>query len=58
MHRVKNIDARFQEIDAEKDELLRVLGERKNAGPANGANTEAKPGSERDRSERGLRIRY
>lgn len=41
--RLKNINARFQEIEAEKDRLLKVLGEQDSNKPTDApANTEPK----------------
>lgn len=51
MHRVKNIDARFKEIDAERDRLLQQLGERNCANPV-----KAKPLHRRGTG--GFKIRY
>ncbi len=42
MHRVRNIDARFREIEAEKDTLLRALSERTCGNPTDTSNTKSK----------------
>lgn len=54
-HRVKNIDARFREIEAEKDVLLRSLGERDGGAPDARA-PGRKPAPRRD--GRGVRVKY
>lgn len=33
IHRIKNIDARFKEIESEKDAILQKLGEQNSANP-------------------------
>jgi len=57
MHRVKTIDERFKEIEAEKAAMLQALEERKNNGPS-----DETPGTEHKlpprRSSGGFKIRY
>jgi flagellar motility protein MotE (MotC chaperone) len=54
LHRVRNIEARFKEIEAEKDALLEVLGERR-SGTARGESGE---GSAATQSAGGFKVRY
>lgn len=56
MQRVQSIDARFNDINAEKDELLQSLGERNNSSSTNSHDTDPKPGHRR--STGGFRYRY
>ena len=57
MHRVKTIDARFKEIEAEKAEVLQVVDERKSNGPSDETpGMEHKPAPHR--SKGGFKIRY
>jgi hypothetical protein len=58
MHRVENIDARFREIEAEKDDLLRVLGERKGANTRNPSGAQSNSESLEGQKERQFKIRY
>ena len=55
MHRVKNIEARFREIEAEKDALLDTLGDRR-SGDAGAAPSQ--PESEPGSNKPGFKIRY
>ncbi len=58
MHRVKNIEARFREIDAEKDEILRALGEREASDCANPGSADSKSEAESGPAKTGFRVRY
>ena len=55
--RVKNIDARFQEIEAEKAALLQNLGERNSDTPTTDAKG-AEPRTGLRRGKGGFKIRY
>jgi hypothetical protein len=56
-HRVKLIDARFQEIEAEEAALLQNLGERNSDTPTTDAKG-AEPGTGLRRGKGGFKIRY
>jgi hypothetical protein len=58
MHRVKNIDGRFREIEAEKDELLRAVGERERTARRQPSSTESKSETSENREEHQFRVRY
>ncbi len=53
MQRVKFIDARFQEIEAEKDELLKSQGERNKGEPI-----DARPNPAPRKKTGGFKLRY
>jgi hypothetical protein len=55
--RVKNIDARFKEIEDEKAALLLALAKRENGRPTDARDSGAKP-EPPSRSASGLRLRY
>lgn len=57
MQRVKLIDARFQEIDAEKDDLLKSQGER-NGERSNGKPIDARPNPAPSKKAAGFKLRY
>jgi len=54
--RVANIDARFQEIEAEKAALLQALDEGNRTNPVNAQGSESKPGLRRNTG--GFKLRY
>jgi flagellar motility protein MotE (MotC chaperone) len=54
LHRVRNIEERFKEIEAEKDELLEALGDRR-SGPTPGASGE---GSAAPTHRGGFKFKY
>jgi hypothetical protein len=56
MHRVKNIDERFNEIEAEKTALLQALGERNEGHSTRAQGIDEKPGTRRN--PEGFKIRY
>jgi hypothetical protein len=56
MHRVKNIDERFNEIDVEKAALLQALGERNQGHSTRAQGIDKKPGTRRN--PEGFKIRY
>jgi hypothetical protein len=56
MHRVKNIDERFNEIEAEKAALLQALGERNEGNSTRAQGIDEKPGTRRN--PEGFKIRY
>ena len=58
LHRVENIEARFQEIEDEKEELLRVVGVKKDdqSDPAGASEEKAEP--DHSPATRGFKIRY
>ncbi len=58
MHRVKNIDTRFREIEAEKDDLLRALGERKTSTTRNSSGAQSNSESLESQKQRQFKIRY
>lgn len=58
LHRVKNIEARFQEIEDEKEELLRVVGVKKDDQSDPAGASEEKPEPEQGSAARGFKIRY
>lgn len=56
MRRVKDIDARFQEMEAEKDALLKALGERNGSQSIDAPAIEPKPVSRKNTG--GFKVRY
>lgn len=56
-HRIEVIDQRLEEVEAEKDVLLRALDERGGCNPTDGA-PNAKPKSEPRRKTGGFKLRY
>lgn len=58
VHRVKNIDSRFREIEDEKDDLLRALGERGDSNSRDPSCTESKSELSESQKERQFKIRY
>lgn len=56
--RVRNIEARFQEIEEEKEELLRTVGVRKNDPETRASGPDLKTDSEHNPDARGFKIRY
>jgi len=56
--RVKNIDARVEEIEDEKAALLQALAKRDKGRPTDARDSGAKPEPPLPRSGRGLRLRY
>jgi hypothetical protein len=58
VHRVKNIEARFHEIEAEKDELLRAVGERKGNGTSHAQIARGKSEAEPPRGGKSFKLRY
>lgn len=56
--RVKNIDARFKEIEDEKAALLQTLAKRDKERPTDARDSDPKPEPPPPRSASGLRLRY
>jgi len=56
--RVKNIDARVEEIEDEKASLLQALAKRDKGRPTDARDSGAKPEPPPPRSGRGLRLKY
>jgi len=56
MHRVHSIDARSREIEAEKAQLLEILGERRSGKPSK--RPAAEDGAVSDPKEKTFKIRY
>lgn len=56
MHRVRNIDARFKEIEAEKDALLEALGERDRKDSADASDLAGETVQQGGRE--GFKVRY
>lgn len=56
MHRVRNIDARFRDIEVEKDALMKMLGERNIVTRTDAPGD--KPKSAPSHSTEGFKIRY
>jgi hypothetical protein len=58
MHRVNNIDTRFREIEAEKDDLLRAVGERKGSNVPDSSGVQSNCGLSESQKGRQFKIRY
>jgi CRISPR/Cas system-associated endonuclease Cas3-HD len=58
LHRVRNIEARFREIEEEKEEILRVVGVKKNDQDNAAAASEEKAEPDHSPAARGFKIRY